>query len=296
MIKVRNIGPIKILFGKLPFYPYCNTLLLKNGQTLLVDPACEEEVLKSLVAEEKVDFLFNTHYHPDHIAYNRLFENVDLLTHREDAPCFRSLDSMAEWIGVQGTEYEEAWKSSMVESFGFQERAVVREVEDGMTLSLGRITIQFVHLPGHTPGHTGFLLPDSGIFFLADIELSPVGPWYHNKRADIQQIIDSVEKIRKIPADDYIPSHGEEVFTGDIGPRLDRYLENIYAREKKILRVLSVPHTLNELASLSLISGFRLSRNQVWYLFEKNMVAKHLDRLLAQGEISRQGEKYRRET
>jgi len=295
MRKIQEIGPIKIIFGKFPVYPYCNTLLIKNARTLLVDPACEEKALRAEVAKEKIDFLFNTHYHPDHIRFNNLFDGVEFLAHREDAPCFRSLDSMAEWVGVKGTEYEKAWRASMIESFGFRERSKIMEVEDGTTLSLGRFTIKFVHLPGHTPGHTGFFIPELKILFLADMELSATGPWYHNQRASIEQIILSVEKIRKMPADYYIPSHGQEIFSGNIGPRLDRYLENIYSREEKILQALAVPHTLDELTSLSLISGFKLPRNQVWFLFERNMVRKHLNRLLAQRKVSRVGGKYRRE-
>lgn len=296
MIQVREIGPVKILFGKLPFYPYCNTLLIKDELTLLVDPACEENALRAAVANERVDFLFNTHYHPDHIRYNGLFDSVEFWVHREDAPCFRSLDSMAEWVGVKGTEYEKDWRSSMSQSFEFRERDTVTEVEDGMTLSLGRITVRFIHLPGHTPGHTGFFIPELKVMFLADMELSSAGPWYHNKRADIEQIIDSVEKIRKVAADYYIPSHGEEVFTDDIGPRLDGYLGNIHSREAKILRSLEVPRSLDELTDLGLISGLKIPKHQVWYLFERTMVEKHLDRLRKQGKISRTGEKYRRET
>ena len=296
MIQVQEIGPLKIFFGKHSTYPYCNTLFIKDQRTLLVDPSCEEESLRSLAAEEKIDLLFNTHCHPDHIRYNPLFEAAEFWAHRSDAPCFRSLDSMAEWVGVKGTKYEKAWKASLIETFHFRERATVKELEDGTNLNLGSVTIQFLHFPGHTPGLTGFLVPELDILFLADMELSPFGPWYHNKKASIQRIIDSVEKIRRIPAKYYIPSHGKEIFRGNIGPRLDRYLENIYSRERKILEALSVPRTLDELASLSLISGFRLSRRLVWYLFERNMVEKHLERLLAQEKISQSGEKYQRES
>jgi len=296
MIQVQEIGPLKIFFGKHSTYPYCNTLFIKDQRTLLVDPSCEEESLRSLAAEEEIDLLFNTHYHPDHIRYNPLFEAAEFWAHRSDAPCFRSLDSMAEWVGVKGTKYEKAWKASLIETFHFRERATVKELEDGTNLNLGSVTIQFLHFPGHTPGLTGFLVPELDILFLADMELSPFGPWYHNKKASIQRIIDSVEKIRRIPAKYYIPSHGKEIFRGNIGPRLDRYLENIYSRERKILEALSVPRTLDELASLSLISGFRLSRRLVWYLFERNMVEKHLERLLAQEKISQSGEKYQRES
>jgi glyoxylase-like metal-dependent hydrolase (beta-lactamase superfamily II) len=295
MIQTQQIGPVKIFFGKLPSYPFCNTLLVKGRQTLLVDPACEEKALRKLAGREKIDTLFNTHYHPDHIRYNPLFEGLEFWAHREDAPCFRSLDSMAEWVGVKGTPYEPAWKATLIKAFGFRERKEVREVEDGTVLDLGGVTLQFLHFPGHTPGLTGFRVPEFGTLFLADMELSPAGPWYHNKKASIESLIDSVEKIRRIEADYYIPSHGEVISRGDIGPRLDRYLENIHARERKILEALSPPKTLDEIACLSLISGFRLSPGQVWFLFERNMVEKHLFRLLEQKRISRLGNTYRRE-
>jgi len=296
MIQTQEIGPVKIFFGKLPSYPYCNTLLVKGRQALLVDPACEEKALRDLAAGERIDFLFNTHYHPDHIRYNPLFDGIEFWTHRDDAPCFRSLDSMAEWVGVKNTPYEQNWKASLMNDFGFRERKVVKEIEDGTALDLGGVLLEFLHFPGHTPGLTGFLIPEFQVLFLADMELSPSGPWYHNQRASIQGIIDSVEKIRKIHTQYYIPSHGQEIFRGDIGLRLDRYLENIASRERKILEALSPPKTLDELASLSLISGFRLSRGQVWFFFERNMVEKHLIRLLEQKKISRVGDKFQRET
>ena len=206
MIQVQEIGPLKIFFGKHSTYPCCNTLFIKDQRTLLVDQSCEEQTLRSLAAEERIDLLFNSHYHPDHIRYNALFEAAEFWAHRSDAPCFRSLDSMAEWVGVKGTDYERAWKASLIKTFGFRERAAVKELEDGTNLNLGSVTVQFLHFPGHTPGLTGFLVPELDILFLADMELSPFGPWYHNKKASIQSIIDSVEKIRRIPAKHYIPS------------------------------------------------------------------------------------------
>jgi glyoxylase-like metal-dependent hydrolase (beta-lactamase superfamily II) len=296
MIQTQEIGPVKIFFGKLPYYPYCNTLLAKGRQTLLVDPACEEKALRALATGERIDYLFNTHYHPDHIRYNPLFDGIEFWTHRDDAPCFRSLDSMAEWVGVKDTPYEQNWKATLTGTFGFRERNEIKEVQDGTILDLGGVFLEFIHFPGHTPGLTGFWIPEFGILFLADMELSPAGPWYHNQKASIQSIIDSVEKIRKIRADYYIPSHGREIFGKDIGPRLDRYLENIVSRERKILEALSRPKTLEELTSLSLISGFRLSPGQMWFFFEKTMVEKHLIRLLEQRKISRVGDKFQRET
>jgi glyoxylase-like metal-dependent hydrolase (beta-lactamase superfamily II) len=296
MIKTQEIGPLKILFGKHPTYPYCNTVWIRDRQSLVADPSCDGKALADLAVQEKVDFLFNSHYHADHLRYNSLFDGAVFLAHRADAPCFRSLDRMAEWAGVLGTEYEKAWRSSLTNFFAFRERSEIREVEDRTRLSLGEVTLEFVHFPGHTPGLTGFLIPELEVLFLADMELSPFGPWYSNFPASIESIIESVEKIRKIPARYFIPSHGREVFKGDIAPRLDRYLENIHSRERKIVEALSSPLTVDELADLGIISKFRITRKVIWHLFERNMVKKHLDRLLAQGKISRVGNVYRRET
>ncbi len=286
MVKELKIGPITIFFGRLPYYPYCNTYRVQGQKTLLVDPACEEKTLRHLRANGTVDFLFNTHYHPDHIRYNRLFPEAQCFIHAEDAPCLRSVDSMAEYVGVQGTAYEKGWRKNLLETFGFQERDGITEIQDGGALDLGGVTIRFIHLPGHTPGHCGFLVPKWKVFFIGDMELSPAGPWYSNRRASIEEIIQSIEKIRRIPADHYVPSHGNVVSAKDIGERLDRYLQNIYRREEKILNAVATPKTLDEITALSLISGFRLAPQVIWYYFEKTMVGKHLERLLRQGKVA----------
>jgi len=62
MTKVWGIGPVKILFGKLSFYLYCSTLLIKDERTRLVDPGCEEKALRAFMATKKIDFFFKTHY------------------------------------------------------------------------------------------------------------------------------------------------------------------------------------------------------------------------------------------
>ncbi|HSR13518.1 MAG TPA: MBL fold metallo-hydrolase [Thermodesulfobacteriota bacterium] len=295
MMKTQEIGPLKIFFGRHPTYPYCNTLLIRGERSLLVDPSCHRDTLFDIAQKEKIDLLFNTHYHPDHIRYNFLFPAAEFLVHRLDAPCFRSLDSMAEWVGINGTPYEAAWRLSLQNDFAYRERQDIGEIEDGTLLDLGGATIRFLHFPGHTPGLTGFRIPECDVVFLADMELSTLGPWYHNRRASIQGIIDSVEKIRKMEARVFIPSHGPVIPGDKIGSRLDRYLGNILARETKILEALASPKTLDDLACMSLISRFRISRRVIWFLFERNMLEKHLERLAAAGRVVKVGDRYARQ-
>jgi glyoxylase-like metal-dependent hydrolase (beta-lactamase superfamily II) len=292
MVKSLKVGPITILFGRLPAYPHCNTVWIRGRENLLVDPACDEMALRELAKNGNIEFLFNTHYHPDHIRYNGLFPKAKWLAHGQDAPCLRSLDSMAEWVGVKGTRWEKEWRRNLLENFGFRERETIQEIQDGDSLDLGGVTLQWIHLPGHTPGHTGFWLPEWKVCFLGDMELSPIGPWYGNRKACIDQIIQSIDKIHQIAADLYIPAHGDPVSAEEIHSRLERYRQNIYRREEKILRALATPQTLDALTTRSLISGLRLEPHSLWYHFEKTMIEKHLERLRGQGKVIRMEDRW----
>jgi len=61
------------------------TVLVKDsGLNILIDPGANEKKLLAALAKEKVkpkdiDFVFLTHYHPDHILNIRLFPGKDIL-------------------------------------------------------------------------------------------------------------------------------------------------------------------------------------------------------------------------
>lgn len=104
----------------------------------------------------------------------------------------------------------------------------VTAVEPGATLDVPGGLVA-VPTPGHTSGHTAYLLPSAGVLFTGDalITAHPVsrrdeGPQlipsaFH---ADEAQARASVESLRDIPADVVVPGHGP-VWRG----RLDRAVE-----------------------------------------------------------------------
>jgi len=54
------------------------TLIKDSGLNVLVDPGANKEKLLQALAGEKVDLIFITHYHPDHILNIRLFPDTDV--------------------------------------------------------------------------------------------------------------------------------------------------------------------------------------------------------------------------
>ncbi|WP_240152055.1 MBL fold metallo-hydrolase [Streptomyces mobaraensis] len=55
--------------------------------------------------------------------------------------------------------------------FHVRDRPDATVFEDGAVFDLGGHAVTVVHLPGHTPGHSGFLIEPDGFLFVADIDL-----------------------------------------------------------------------------------------------------------------------------
>lgn len=81
-------------------------------------------------------------------------------------------------------------------------------LNDGDTVSFGKVELRVLHTPGHTPGSLCFL---TGRYLISGDTLFPGGPGRTNTPADLKQIIESItEKVFVLPDDVQVyPGHGE---------------------------------------------------------------------------------------
>lgn len=81
-------------------------------------------------------------------------------------------------------------------------------LDDGNTLSVGKIKLQVLHTPGHTPGSVCFRMSK---YLISGDTIFPGGPGKTSSLANLSQIIKSItEKIFKLSDDTQIyPGHGE---------------------------------------------------------------------------------------
>jgi glyoxylase-like metal-dependent hydrolase (beta-lactamase superfamily II) len=87
---------------------------------------------------------------------------------------------------------------------------VDRPLEDGDVLEVGR-RVQVVALPGHTTGHAGYWIPDSGVLVagdLIDFENSQ-GMDLNNPRSDFAMALRSLRRALELRPEVLIPAHGE---------------------------------------------------------------------------------------
>jgi hydroxyacylglutathione hydrolase len=81
-------------------------------------------------------------------------------------------------------------------------------LKDGETIQLGKLEIEVLFTPGHTPGGLCF---KAGKYLLAGDTLFPGGPGHTDSPEDFKQIIDSIaNKIFSLPDNTVVlPGHGE---------------------------------------------------------------------------------------
>ncbi len=126
--------------------------------------------------------------------------------------------------------------------------------------------------------------------FTADLDLIKAGPYYGDKGSDIDETIRSLERLKTYEVETFLTSHGKEIYEGDPG-NIDRYLEIIFIREEKLLRLLRRgTRTLDQIIQEGIIYGGRSISLGPWDLLasERNMMAKHLSWMVRKGMVRRE--------
>jgi glyoxylase-like metal-dependent hydrolase (beta-lactamase superfamily II) len=172
-------------------------LCRQTGEAVMVDAANEADRLLELCRSLGVKRVLTTHGHWDHI---------------QAAPQVREAGIP---VGVGGDD------ASMLDGHDFT-------ISDGDVLDVGRLRLEAVHTPGHTPGSTCFRLDGSPVLFSGDT-LFPGGPGntFGDAKA-FEQIIRSVDGrlFQALPDDTIVmPGHGADTTIGTEKPHLDEWIE-----------------------------------------------------------------------
>ena len=175
----------------------------ETKEAVVIDPGGDaDRILRSLADSElKVKYIINTHGHFDHVSANGTIKDAtgaDILIHPLDAPMLGMLSSNAAVFGIS------------VEN----SPPCDQTIEEGDTVSFGKITLKVIHTPGHTPG--GISLYTDKIVFVGDTLFAGSIGRTDFPGGDFNTLISSIKtKLFKMDDDMRVLSgHGPETSIG----------------------------------------------------------------------------------
>ena len=265
-------------------YPSGNTLLVRGaGEAVVIDPALD--VISRGGVPVAIDAVINSHSHEDHVSGNGFFKDARVHIHHDDLEGVQTLDGLMAIYGFQG-EIRSQFERVVVDRFHFTPRPDAEGFADGHIFDLGGVTVEAVHLPGHTRGHSGFRISEQ-VFFLSDIDLTGFGPYYGDAWSDLEDFEESLRRVRDEEAAWYVTSHQKGVIEGRalFVEMIDAFAAVIDQRHDAMLNFLARPRSLDELAEHRFIYRPHVDLPIVNSV-ERRSAQLHLDRMVDRGEVS----------
>ncbi|WP_256095539.1 MBL fold metallo-hydrolase [Streptomyces sp. EN23] len=278
----ETYGGISVLVGaQRGAYPFCNSLLVGGADAaLVIDPS-----LSLAAGAPPADLVLVSHAHEDHIAGLGSYDGP-VHIHDGDLGALRSREAMLAGFGLPKEAFavtdrmlrDEFHVTGCPDALGFV---------DGSVFDLGGRTVTVVHLPGHTPGHSGFLIEPDGFLFVADIDLTSFGPFYGDVGSDLADFEASMRRCAEIDARWYGTAHQKGVIEGpqEFRSRLAGFADVIERREETLLSFLAEPRSVGEIAEHRLVYRPHVDGVHVGPV-ERRTAERHLARLAAKGLVA----------
>ncbi len=184
-----------------PFVQNCSVIWCeKTSRAAVVDPGGEIDLIKKTIEKYQVEpeKILLTHGHLDHAGGAAdLADDLALPVegpHEEDRFLLEGLEQQGRQYGLPGV------------------RNVLpgRWLADGDTVSVGDLTLDVLHCPGHTPGHVVFVHAPSRLIIAGDVLFKGSIGRTDFPRGDHETLLRSIrEKLWPLGQDyTFLPGHG----------------------------------------------------------------------------------------
>jgi len=269
-------------------FPPSYSILICDEEVVLIDTGCGIENLKKIKKEYVVDYIINSHCHPDHAAGNWVFGDRPIHVPEEGFDISGNIAALSE--SFSNKELVTVTQGYMRNLWQCRDCKPTDRYNEGTTFKLGKTILRPIYTPGHSRDHYSLYEPNEGILFSFDYDLT-LFPWYGLRESSIPEFRESVEKLKTLSPQMVVSSH-RGLVTGDIAVEFDRYCQRINARGEKILSLLDSGKTIEQLVDLAPIYGSFPYMEPLLRFWEAQMIGKHLEQLEIEGKVKRHGNFY----
>lgn len=263
-------------------FPYCACLyLVGKNMRVLIDAGMGGRNMAP-VKDLGIDLLILTHCHIDHRLTRKEIPHVPVWCHEKEEPFVRDKDRF--FVGTGFSRSGIDLNKHLGPMLGLFEIEISHRLVDSERIDLGGLTLVAIHTPGHTPGHLSFYIPEYDLLFSGDVDLTPFGPFYGHDFADIDDFLQSIDKLRQLNAKTVVTGHAGP-FEEEISKHFDAYEEVIFSRDRRVLEHLSEPRALEYFTGRNVIYSAYPEDSFLMEWFELVHIGKHLERLSSMGEV-----------
>lgn len=258
----------------------------KNKNCLIIDTGknkSDGKKIESVIKENGLHpkYIINTHSHLDHCGGNNYFKN--------NYPGCITYSSKKEKIYMENSEIHPSILFSASPIKGLIKSTHPIEVDYILDYGLNKINddkFQIISLKGHSIEQIGIVTPEKvcflgdSLFSLEIIEKYSM-PYYYN----IEDALESLNKIKEIDADFYVISHSKDLISKEeIYDLINKNIENIKKYIDLIMELLEQPLTKEDLLeNICVLEDITLDFNQyhldlaaisafISYLYNKNLI------------------------
>jgi cyclase len=195
------------------YYWGCNPgyLVTDDGVVMIDTPQQPIDAVRwreRLLEHGPIRYLINTEPHTDHISGNAYFPGVEVVgqvglqqRYQQAVPQLTSPERVER---MQETDPDSVW---LLNHPSYPPNPPARTFDASLTLTLGRHTIECLHLPGHTAPQTAVWLPEEGVLFTGDNIFCRCKTFI--QEGDPWQWLAALQRIAAIDAAVIVPGHGE---------------------------------------------------------------------------------------